>query len=428
MTDIDEEYPDFEDESDYVFEGYPTVARRLICSNSRCGHVFIVAEPVYPVMNDPGLVVLRCPRCRKATAIEVMNVDRFEEGRDDVVLTIDREDPDYEAEKQKYDIGEWQIDRQEELDRQLTDAIGNYRLPQQPVWVNAGNDIEVKARKAIAAHRKEIDSALKSLKNAYWAGVNGFDDMNVLSLQVSVGGGICKLSKQVDSENDLMLARDLSDLVMTSHSDISLKKIITGLHDRDQCFAYLMTLLARWRQFARQTVVVTPFIGFQTFSDAYAPQTVAIWQQMSKTLDMDSTVFVTKRSSFTSLKKAFEVLGIDYADRKRWGNVSELISHAESFKGRKAGRHGNVIFHNEFHAKFYAGVFDDRVEVLTGSYNLHLGKVIENMEFQQMGVDDFCRLYIAPLEIELPQPNHNQAHREVVVEVSAKGAGAIHWA
>lgn len=78
------------------------------------------------------------------------------------------------------------------------------------------------------------------------------------------------------------------------------------------------------------------------------------------------------------------------------------------------------------HAKFYAGVYDDYVEVIVGSYNLHSSSYCENMMLRRYEPEQFSRSYLAPFNVSLHRPAHNRAQSvfKAVIEIDA-GKGVM---
>ena len=48
----------------------------------------------------------------------------------------------------------------------------------------------------------------------------------------------------------------------------------------------------------------------------------------------------------------------------------------------------------QFHAKFYAGVFDNHVEMLSGSFNVQTGNVLEQMHLRNVSREMFKSKYL----------------------------------
>lgn len=62
---------------------------------------------------------------------------------------------------------------------------------------------------------------------------------------------------------------------------------------------------------------------------------------------------------------------------REWDLMNNLQKVVDNSKTR-------VKTKEQFHAKFYAGVFDDHVELLSGSFNVQTGDVLEQMHLRQV--------------------------------------------
>lgn len=68
-----------------------------------------------------------------------------------------------------------------------------------------------------------------------------------------------------------------------------------------------------------------------------------------------------------------------------WG----LLNPTERALNRKT-----ATFKQKFHAKFYCGLSADRVEVLVGSFNIHMGDYVENIHLRSYSYEEFARRYL----------------------------------
>ena len=84
-------------------------------------------------------------------------------------------------------------------------------------------------------------------------------------------------------------------------------------------------------------------------------------------------------------KKAQDSTGIPYELLVEWGLLEPLIEAMETEK---------MTFFQKSHAKYYVGVFDDYVEVLSGSFNIHKGPSFENISFRKYDKTFFRERYL----------------------------------
>jgi hypothetical protein len=82
--------------------------------------------------------------------------------------------------------------------------------------------------------------------------------------------------------------------------------------------------------------------------------------------------------------------GLDYKLLEPYGLENMLI--------------GAGLAKQDFHAKLYAGLSSNSVEVLSGSANLVRGASVENMAFRTLSRHSFQQRYLAKLNISLPTP------------------------
>lgn len=187
------------------------------------------------------------------------------------------------------------------------------------------------------------------------------------------------------------------------------------MYSRDEMMYYLFRCLMRWKLIANQVVVVTPFIGFDfPFSkDKDRKELIGLWELFNSTLDIDKTTFVTRVTTYGSLKKCQEKLEVPADVLKKWDLMNNLQKMVDNPKTRVKTR-------AQFHAKFYAGVFDDHVEMLSGSFNVQTGVVLEQMHLRTVSRELFKTNYLDRLvEGFVYEPSYNP--RTLFVNISKDG-------
>lgn len=160
---------------------------------------------------------------------------------------------------------------------------------------------------------------------------------------------------------------------------------INTLATKSDCLAILGKFIARWNNIADQIVLVTPFIGTQYQN---AEKLANEWQWLFDRADATKTRLITRKSTLTQFKKKYPDLGIDDSIWQKYDLEENII------KGMKEKP-------NNFHAKFYAGFIGDKVELLSGSFNLVGGPSFEQISFETINKNDFIQKYLAPLKISL---------------------------
>lgn len=100
---------------------------------------------------------------------------------------------------------------------------------------------------------------------------------------------------------------------------------------------------------------------------------------------MDKTYFVTRSEARTLLKNNQAQVEIPYEELAKWRLTDELQHAVEKQKIKTKAR---------FHCKFYAGIFDNHVEMLSGSYNIHTGNGLEQVSMRNYPKDIFKNRYM----------------------------------
>lgn len=145
----------------------------------------------------------------------------------------------------------------------------------------------------------------------------------------------------------------------------------------------------RWKLVASQVIVITPFIGFDfLFSKEEDKQELlCLWDLLNSMLDIKKTTFITRVSTYGSLKKYQKQIDVPADILKKWNLMSNLQSMIDNPKTR-------VKTKAQFHAKFYAGIFNDHVELLSGSFNVQTGEILEQMHLRNITRDLFKENYL----------------------------------
>jgi hypothetical protein len=171
--------------------------------------------------------------------------------------------------------------------------------------------------------------------------------------------------------------------------------------------AILEKLLIRWHLTSNSIVVASPFVGHQWMKQAEKMQ---IWTWLLGILDPGKAAFITRGKEFTSFRSLLqEVDGLDYRVLQEYGLESKLVA-ADTKK-------------QDFHAKFFIGMDDERCEVLSGSANLLNGKSIENLSFKAISPERCASRYLDKLNVQLPTPEAPSRHFVLIRQDSDKWTG-----
>jgi hypothetical protein len=165
----------------------------------------------------------------------------------------------------------------------------------------------------------------------------------------------------------------------------ALEARLDGIASKNEIMDLLEKLVIRWHLTADRILITAPFVGHPWMKRLHKQ---AIWEWLLSILDPGKALLVTRPATRTDYKKVLKEDGLDYDMLRSYGLEHTLIS---------AG-----VAKQDFHAKVYAGISTDRVEVLSGSANLVRGPSVENTSFRSIPCADFERRYLSKLNVEIP--------------------------
>jgi len=191
----------------------------------------------------------------------------------------------------------------------------------------------------------------------------------------------------------------LSERCLLAHvSKASLEDRLNCLASKSEVMDLLEKLLIRWHYTSDQILLATPFIGHQWMKPDEVQE---IWDWLFQNLDPMKVTLLTHKSTWTSFKNIQKKSGLSFEELERYGLEDKVVSA------------GGVK--QNFHAKFFAGVSSDGVEVLSGSANLLRGPSIENITFNKMSAERFKERYLDILEYTPPPPVKNRKSGSVLL-------------
>lgn len=387
------------------------ISIKLLCSNKKCVHVFEYNDFIYPLINDKGWAIFECPSCKYLTKLKVFNVD------------IAKNHPNV---KDVYDedlyLNHKEIDEIEEGEIKVQSPFSkNNKIPpelpicKENIFENNLFKNGEKARILLDKYKDRIESTLQSLKDAYLAGAAGYDEINRVFIKIEVNkkGDFILFSKIIKGDSDFKI----TGFNFFGASNLNIEKVADGVKNRDTCFLTLDFILKRWKMFAKEIYFVSPFIGFPQKSQKYDKQIIDFWEWLGNILDIEKTLFITRRSSLTRLKEAYERNNISFGNLKKWKDLNRLIELSDNYDGRrKDAKNNHVVLFQKSHAKFYAAVFEDYAEVVTGSYNIHTGQYLENLTLKKYLIEDFYEKFLKPYGVD-PTKVFNEENKVDSIEV-----------
>lgn len=354
------------------------------CSGKRCKAVFHINEHrELGGINDKGYIVVKCNKCGKLTKIRMLNPPRF--GFFDNFEIVDSWEDGEGGKYENVMEGEVALVSGKEPAEGVPLKFKPNKL--YPFWQNAGSNLEKIAYNHFKRASTQINDILHGLKMVYLKSMPGYDEIERCVVRqeythegrafTATWGKILKYENTMNSDNFQLI----------DHSDN--QKCIDGVYSRNEMMNYLYRCLMRWKLVANQVVVVTPFIGFDfPFSKQKdKEELIGLWELLNSVLDVEKTLFVTRVSSYSSLKKYQKQVDVPADVLAEWDLMNNLQSMVHNPKTR-------VKTKAQFHAKFYAGIFDDHVELLSGSFNVQTGNVLEQMHLRNVTRELFKENYL----------------------------------
>ncbi|MBW3795338.1 hypothetical protein GPK29_09395 [Aeromonas hydrophila] len=170
---------------------------------------------------------------------------------------------------------------------------------------------------------------------------------------------------------------------------------IDGLYSRIDCQSILEKYLMRWKYSSKMVFIVYPFVG-NSWSNKDAEKTLDLWDDLLKVLSDERALIVTRSETVKILKEHLAGSIENFDSLNNAGRINPVVS--------------NIKTKENFHAKFYAAIYGDSVEVLVGSHNIHGGEYIENFMFKTYSLKEFINLYTFNLGITpmLSDPNYQE--------------------
>lgn len=375
-----------------------TKLKRVKCSNTDCTHVFKVYDRCEPVVNDPGFVIKQCPKCHNLTRFFVWNVDYFEKAPN-VVGVYELNNLEKNTELETVPIGEC-VEEAFESTHQKNTLLDFSPKISFVSLVGKNKSCSYNENNV----KKLLEEKLYWAKQAYLGSKLFMADVNCLFVKIlnrkNATRDYCLLAKRLHTEDSF----NLKDLSLIELGKVELPIQIDGLYSRDECFSILDFCLRRWAIIADKVIVSVPFIGFQYKNKRCKNQVLSFWAYLNEVLDMEKTVLLTRKKEFNRVKEYLNEMAETFEYKKYWGKLDQLLMAADEAGTRKKSKEkkkakqeaaiGQVFFTDSFHSKFYAGIINNRVEVLIGSYNVHMGDILENLAFREYSLEEFKIRYL----------------------------------
>ena len=361
-----------------------SVEKAIKCSRKCCNEVFHIYENYEPGgLNDYGYIAVRCEKCKAITRIRMKNPSLY-----GIFNNFEIIEAWEDGESNKYEnapLGESALILNAEP---AEGVLVEFKPSLYPLfWNESIGSLEKVAYNQFNSCSHLIDEELNTLKNVFLKSMTGFTDIErCVVIQEYEQQGILYRAvwgKELKYENTM----NSHFFHLLFHSDN--QKIIDGIYSRNVLMHYLFRCLMKWKLLANQVIVVTPFIGFDfAFSkDEDKQELIGLWELLNSHLDMDKSLFITRVTSYNSLKKFQKKFDVPADLLAEWDLMNNLQCLFHDHKTR-------IKTKTQFHAKLYAGVFDDHVELLSGSYNVQTGKILEQMHLRKVTKGLFKHNYL----------------------------------
>lgn len=362
--------------------------KAIQCSNKRCKEVFHIYEcHESGGYNDSGFIAVKCKQCGRVTKIRMINPPKI--GFYDNFEIVDAWE---DGESSKYDNAPEGATALV-FGNEPTEGLPIEFTPNKsfPMWQDGNHNLEITAYNHLRNSEKLVIKEMDGLYNLWVKGKCGYSSVSrcIVDQEYLDQGKINKVTWAKILKNDSSF-NSIDYFHLLDHSGNN--KRIDGVYSRDEMMAYLFRCLMRWKLIANQVVVVTPFIGFDFpySKEKDRSELIALWELLNSTLDIEKTTFITRVRTYGSLKKYQKELDVPADVLKEWNlmnNLQKMVDNPQTRVKTKA----------QFHAKFYVGVFDDHVEMLSGSFNVQTGEVLEQMHLRNITRERFKESYLDKL-------------------------------
>lgn len=367
--------------------------RNKVAKCPMCGKPHPYKEITLPAMNDSGYWRLSCHECGRQFVLPLRNPD--ESGADYHVSER------YVGEYAGADLVAVEI-VEHDLNLNRTSHAFDYAAPPIYLCSKTQESLEKPAQSALAAVLKNVLSAYWNYANYVLA--NRAPDFEHVVIHVPVTCSCGQPHVATFYANFLLtgdVQESLDEYLLAGISGTSLEDRLDGLFSKSDIMNFLEKVVIRWHLTADQIVVAAPFVGHQYMSKK---DKLKIWKWLISILDPAKSVFITRKAQLDAYKAAMdEVDGLKHAFLQDFDLESKLVS-ADTRR-------------QDFHAKFFIGLTNDRCEVLSGSANLTRGPSVENISFRILLAEACHDRYIRRIGVALP-PRGNVISDFVLIKES----------
>lgn len=330
-------------------------------------------------VNDQGGWRICCKQCKKAFAVPVFNPEWSRPGRGwrHELIEWPAEDLPVLAEIMVHDVP-----------RKRMDWKFNSASAALHTCAKSGSTLEEAAYAVIAQSRMALNDAWWSLEQYLASSATASDDRILVTCDVPCDCGNPHVAVfyaptfiMVDNAPPIDGRCLLAHISGTDYEDR-----LSCILSKSDAMDLLEKLLIRWQLTCRAIVVASPFVGYKYLP---AESRQELWDWLLINLDPEKAMLLTRSETWKEFKGLQDGTGMAFEELQRYGLTSTLVD-----KGKR-----------DFHAKFFAGVATEGVEVLSGSANLVRGPSFENIAFQRMSEQRFRTRYMDVLKQQMPAGN-----------------------
>jgi hypothetical protein len=178
------------------------------------------------------------------------------------------------------------------------------------------------------------------------------------------------------------------------HVEPSVFRGLDGIHLGIKVRTHLALFFDRWNQLAEHLYVFTPFIG------AHWVKTDD-WKWLIQNVDPWRITVVTRKRSAGRLKKEPIFKGKFNELFEESLSEEDHLKAYEDTISKPIMLEKQVRVYKDFHAKFFAGLFQTHAEVFITSFNLFAGqdRKLESVAVSVLTREEFARRYLAPFRM-----------------------------
>jgi len=347
-----------------------------------CESPFHFTQTEFFVENDGGGWTVVCPECNKNFKFPVLNPQESST-KDQWRVTPFYDwpggniDTPIAAEIVTHDLPKTKLDWKYDLS---TAALFRCR--------RNSADLDAAAYSLLHSERDNLEREWRKVENWLLARGSGGGHTDKILVQVDVPCKCCNTHQATFYAKTRLgaSATPLADrCLLIDVESASLEDRLNCLASKTETMDLLEKLLIRWHATADRIILATPFVGHQFMKST---EILGVWDWLFKNADAERVTLITRKATWTRFRNAHNESGVSFADLERYGLQEKVVSEGETKQ--------------DFHAKFFAGVSTDGVELLSGSANLVRGPSIENISFHRMSLERFQDRYLNVLKKPMP--------------------------